>query len=211
MRKFFSFASVITAVAAAMLPSAAPAQAAESQCSAGQVCVWSAPGFGGQFKVVKPKLGSCFQPATTWPNGTSSRIGSIANKHGYYQIEAFDNDTCTGTPYAFVKPGVSSSIGPRLKSLRFAPVCDPGQVCFYENTDFSGRSWSRSQLVGTVCYSAQATGVGPAHAVYNMFGRGVTLYTTAGICLGPNYYVGNGNYDASQNGYYQVTTNGLQP
>ncbi|MET7684538.1 peptidase inhibitor family I36 protein [Streptomyces sp. NPDC005423] len=205
MRKFFSFASAIATVAAVALPAAAPAQATESQCSAGQFCVWSEANFNGQFKVAQAPLGKCFSPQTTWPNGTNTRIGAISNRT-QFQIEGFDNGQCSGQASSVLKPNTTAgSIGASLQTIRLVPACDQNQLCFYENADFSGKTWAVSGMTGTLCYNATATNAQAPHAAYNRDYRSMKLWTTQGFCGGPNYVLPSGQWSGFNDAVYAIT------
>ncbi|MDF4250374.1 peptidase inhibitor family I36 protein [Streptomyces sp. WMMB303] len=203
MRKLLASAGVITAIAAA-LPTAVPAQAAVDQCSTGHICVWSEPAFNGKFKEVQGSLGQCFKPQANWPGGTTSRIASLSNKYRF-QVQAYDNDSCSGQPYGIVKPDQGAEkISDRLKSLRVTPVCNPGQVCFYEKENYSGKAWGMTPKWGSICYNAKAEGAEAPHAAYNMLGGKVTLWFTNGLCLRSKYDLPDGEFAAFDDPIHQV-------
>ncbi|MFE0382129.1 peptidase inhibitor family I36 protein [Streptomyces inhibens] len=178
----------LAASAAAMLgviaglATATPAQASADQCPQGKVCVWSEANYGGQFKVVQGQLGQCFGLNAAWPDGTSSRIGSLMNKHRF-QVEAFDNGSCSGKPYAEVKPGQSAAtVSDRAQSIRVAPVCDQGLLCLYENGDYSGKGWTFAPNWSGVCYGAKSSDNVVGHAIYNRTSASLSTFTNNGLC-----------------------------
>ncbi|MGW5421661.1 peptidase inhibitor family I36 protein [Streptomyces sp. NPDC003943] len=134
--------------------SAAVSAASAPDCSAGYYCFYSEAEYEGKKKEVRPVPGTCYQASVSWPEGGVSRPASIYNNRSEVsQLEAFDNDTCNGSPYALLayQQG-ASTVSDRAKSFRVAPRCDIGTVCIYENKDFTGKRWQISLPWTNRCY-----------------------------------------------------------
>ncbi|GGM65803.1 hypothetical protein GCM10012275_40520 [Longimycelium tulufanense] len=166
------------------LSSAASAAPADPDCGTKRVCVWSEANYTGKKKEVDTKAGQCYRLTATWPDGTSSRVASIYNNRSEVaQVEAFDDENCSNAPYALIrfKQG-ATGVSDRAKAIRVAPRCDGGRVCFYENGDFSGKSWASSPSLASVCYNSRHGGNVP-HAIYNMTGNTVQTFSNDGWCF----------------------------
>ncbi|MEU5691086.1 peptidase inhibitor family I36 protein [Actinosynnema sp. NPDC020468] len=170
-----------------LVGSAAPALAepAAPDCAEGNYCLWSGPDYTGQTKARALPVGQCLKPRVGWPDGTSSRLGSLYNNRTELsQLEGFDNDDCSGLPYAVVgyRQGVTS-ISDRLKSLRVAPRCSPGNICIYENKDFTGTRWEFGLSMTNRCFTASDDTWG--YAFYNATTYEATFYASVACTFLP--------------------------
>ncbi|MER5988340.1 peptidase inhibitor family I36 protein [Streptomyces sp. NPDC001787] len=134
-------------------------------------------GFTGQFKESALPLGQCNAPNAAWPDGTVSRIRSLANKTRF-QLEASETRSCTEGLYHVLKPGTgSNAIGDRLTTLRLAPDCDVNQVCIYENKDLTGTRWQISLARTNQCYDGGPSAWG--YSFYNNTAYTATFYRSS--------------------------------
>ncbi|WP_285499068.1 peptidase inhibitor family I36 protein [Actinokineospora sp. NBRC 105648] len=162
---------------AAMLTSAALPAAADPppDCPDGNYCFWSQGSYQGKTKARTLPANTCFTPEVTWPDGTSSRIGSVYNNRTERsQLEAFDNPDCAGASYARVRYQQGSpQVSGRVKSLRIAPRCDVDRVCVYENADFTGAMWQVGVPYTNRCFHAEGM---RGKAYYNATGYAATFF-----------------------------------
>ncbi|GAA2192265.1 hypothetical protein GCM10009787_09050 [Streptomyces bangladeshensis] len=166
---------LVAGVMAAM-PGSARAAGDVHGCSEGQYCFYSEADFQGKKKEVRLQPYTCYKATVGWPDGSSSRpVGIVNNRTEISQLEGFDNDACSGRPYAHLRyrEGVAR-ISDRAKSFRVAPRCDIGSVCLYENKDFSGRRWQINPTHTNRCFHAGDDVWG--HGFYNATRYTATFY-----------------------------------
>ncbi|MGW2492345.1 peptidase inhibitor family I36 protein [Streptomyces sp. NPDC001606] len=115
------------------------------------------------------------------------------NRSEVSQLEAFDNDSCQGQPYALMRYKNSApKISDRAKSFRVAPVCDIGHVCIYENKDFTGKRWQIAPPYTNRCYSAADDAWG--YGFYNATNYTATFYRSVLCTILPTEGIAAGRY-----------------
>ncbi|MFD8480603.1 peptidase inhibitor family I36 protein [Kitasatospora sp. NPDC059673] len=162
---------------AATLPAiSSPAHAANEVCPNVGMCFWSETDFQGQFRREGLPMGRCFEFQSNWPDGTRSRTLSLWNQTRF-QLEAYKNTDCSGPANAVYPPDTGTgNLSSDLLRFRLAPVCPFNKTCFYQNSDYTGKMWTRAPEYFGRCMDAASPDEVPARSVYNFRGWPIEVF-----------------------------------
>lgn len=200
LRRWVAAAASLLAVVAVPVLAPTAAQASPDQCEQGKACFWSEPDSEGQFRAGdRPPAGSCYGIELPWADGTKSRARTVTNRTKR-QIELFTNGAkCTGKPAKVIRSDQSDSdVSDSFGSFRVAPGCPEDTTCFYENADYTGKSWSARPEYYNRCQNAAGPGEVYARAAYNNRSSKATMFE-GDYCI--NNYADFGAYEFKAIGF----------